>query len=138
MEGFQPTVTEQHDGVNGYCEPKSPQDAADVRWTSPKRESGGSDSCGGASVSDMTDMQELKARESEDEEDRVKKEKAPASKGLKGDQKSKEKEPLDQEKNNHSKQNSSGASSYTGKTLFLRHVLNWNMTHFDCMSFFKL
>ncbi|XP_034445635.1 peroxisome proliferator-activated receptor delta b [Hippoglossus hippoglossus] len=113
MEGFQPTVTEQHDGVNGYCEPKSPQDAADVRWTSPKRESGGSDSCGGASVSELTDVQELKARESEDEEDRVKKERVPVSKGLKGDQKSKEKEHLDQEKNNHSKQNSSGASSYT-------------------------
>lgn len=116
MEGFQQTATEQHDSVNGYCEPKSPQDAADVRWTSPEAESGGSDSCGGTSVSELTDLQELKARESEDEEDREEKEAVPVSKGLKGDQKKREKESLDQDENNHSKQNSSAASSYTGKT----------------------
>ncbi|XP_023283391.1 peroxisome proliferator-activated receptor delta [Seriola lalandi dorsalis] len=114
MEGFQQTATKKHDGVNGYCEPKSPQDTADVRWTSPEGESGGSDSCGGTSVSELTDLQELKARESEDEEDRDEKEVVPVSKGLKGDQKKKrEKEGLDKEENNHSKQNSSAASSYT-------------------------
>uniref|UniRef100_A0A8D3CE39 Peroxisome proliferator-activated receptor delta b n=1 Tax=Scophthalmus maximus TaxID=52904 RepID=A0A8D3CE39_SCOMX len=101
MEGFQQAATEQHDGVNGYCEPKSPQDTADVRWTSPEGESGGSDSCGGTSVSELTDLQELKARESEDEEEREEKEVVPASKGQKGDQKNKEKEHLDQEENNH-------------------------------------
>lgn len=115
MEGFQQTATEQHDRVNGYSEPKSPQDTADVRWTPPQGESGGSDSCGATSVSELTDLQELKARESEDEDDREK-EVAPASKGLKGDQKKKEKESPDQEENNHSKQNSSAASSYTGRT----------------------
>ncbi|XP_038578647.1 peroxisome proliferator-activated receptor delta-like [Micropterus salmoides] len=112
MEGFQPTATEQHDRVNGYSSPKSPQDTADVRWTPPEGDSGGSDSCGGTSVSELTDLQELKARESENEEDKEEKEAVPASKGLKGDQKKKEKESLDEE-NNHSKQNSSAASSYT-------------------------
>lgn len=111
MEWFQETATEQHDRVNGYCNPKSPQDTADVRWTPPEGESGGSDSCGGTSVSELTDVQELKARESEDEEDKEEKEVVPASKGLKGDQAKKEKESPE-EKN---KQNSSAATSYTGK-----------------------
>ncbi len=111
MEWFQETATEQHDRVNGYCKPKSPQDTADVRWTPPEGESGGSDSCGGTSVSELTDLQELKARESEDEEEQ---EVVSASKGLKGDQKKKEKENQNQEEN--SKQNNSAASSYTGKT----------------------
>lgn len=121
MEWFQQTATEQHDRVNGYCKPKSPQDTADVRWTPPEGESGGSDSCGGTSVSELTDLQELKARESEDEEDKEEKEEkevVPASKGLKGDQKKKDKEGLDQEEN--SKQNSSAASSYTGETRVLK------------------
>ena len=120
MEGFQQPATEQHDGVNGYCKPKSPQDTADVRWTSPEGESGGSDSCGGTSVSELTDLQELKARESEDEEDKEEKEVAPGSKGLKGDQKKRENECLDQEDSNHNKQNSSAASSYTGKSFGLK------------------
>lgn len=115
MEWFQQTATEQHDRVNGHCKPKSPQDTADVRWTPPEGESGGSDSCGGTSVSELTDLQELKARESEDEEDKEEKEVVPPSKGLKGDQKKKEKESPDQDENNHSKQNSSAATSYTGK-----------------------
>ncbi|KAE8293406.1 Peroxisome proliferator-activated receptor delta [Larimichthys crocea] len=113
MERFQQTATEQHDRVNGYCEPKSPQDTADVRWTALEGESGGSDSCGGTSVSELTDLQELKARESEDEEEKEEKEEkevVTASKGLRGDHKKKEKESLDQE---NSKQNSSAASSYT-------------------------
>lgn len=116
MEGFQQTAIEQHERVNGYCEPKSPQETADVSWTPPEGESGGSDSCGGTSVSELTDLQELKARESEDEEDKEEKNVLPASKGLKGDQKKREKENLDEEQNNHSKQNNSAASSYTGKT----------------------
>lgn len=113
MEGFQKSAEEQHNRVNGYCEPKSPQDTADVRWTTPERESAGSDSCGGRSVSELTDVQDLKARESENEED---KEVVPASKGLKGDQKKREKESQDPEENDHSRQNSSAASSYTGET----------------------
>lgn len=116
MEGFQKTAKEQHDRVNGYCEPKSPQDTADVRWTAPEGESVGSDSCGGTSVSELTDVQDLKARESEDEEDKEEKDIVPASKGQKGDQKKKEKESQDQEENDHSRQNSSAASSYTGET----------------------
>lgn len=117
MEGFQQTATEQHDRVNGFSEPKSPQDTTDVRWTPPKGESGGPDSCGETSVSESTDLQELKARESEDEEGKEEeKEVAPASKGLKEDQKKKKKEDQDHEENNHSKQNSSASSSYTGKT----------------------
>nr|XP_020474163.1 peroxisome proliferator-activated receptor delta [Monopterus albus] len=100
MEGFQQTATEQHNRVNGCCKPKSPHNTYD--------ESGGSDSCGGASVSDLTDLQELKTRESEDEEE---KEVEPDSVGLKGDQKNKK--SLDQEENIHSTQNSSAALSYT-------------------------
>lgn len=106
---------EQHDRVNGHCKPKSPQDPADVRWTSPEGESGGSDSCGGTSVSELTDLQELKAMESDDEEEKVKGV-VPPSKGLKVDQKKKEKESLDHKENNCSKQNSSAATSYTGKS----------------------
>ena len=116
MEGFQKSAEEQHNRVNGYCEPKSPQDTADVRWTTPERESAGSDSCGGRSVSELTDVQDLKARESENEEDKEDKEVVPASKGLKGDQKKREKESQDPEENDHSRQNSSAASSYTGET----------------------
>lgn len=111
MEGFQQTAAEQHDKANGYGEPRSPQDTADVRWMPPEGESGGSDSCGGTSVSELTDLQELKARESEDEEDKEEKEAAPASKGPKGDQKKKERESPDQEVN--SKQVSSATASYT-------------------------
>lgn len=116
MEGFQQPATELHEKVNGYCQPKSPQETADVSWTPPERESGGSDSCGGTSVSELTDLQELKARESEDEEDKNENDVVPASKGLKRDQKKREKENLDKEENNHSKQNNGAASSYTGET----------------------
>lgn len=118
MEWFQQTATEQHDKVNGYCKPKSPQDTADVRWTPPEGESGGSDSCGGTSVSELTDLQEVKGKESEDEEDKEEREVVPASKGPKGDRTKKEKQSLDQEEN--SKQNRSVASSYTGKTFILK------------------
>lgn len=118
MEWFQQTATEQHDKVNGYCKPKSPQDTADVRWTPPEGESGGSDSCGGTSVSELTDLQEVKGKESEDEEGKEEREVVPASKGPKGDRTKKEKQSLDQEEN--SKQNRSVASSYTGKTFILK------------------
>lgn len=117
MEGFQQTAKEQHDRVNGCCEPRSPRDTADVRWMPPEGESGGSDSCGGTSVSELTDLQELKARESEDEEDKEdkgdkkEKEPVPASKSPKRDQKKRERESVDQEVN--SKQISSAAGSYT-------------------------
>lgn len=114
MEWLQQTSTEQHDKLNGYCKPKSPQDKADVRWTPPEGESGGSDSCEGTSVSELTDLQELKAKESEDEEIKEEREVVPASEGLKEDRTEKEKQTLDQEEN--SKQNSSASSSYTGKT----------------------
>ncbi|XP_008316411.1 peroxisome proliferator-activated receptor delta b [Cynoglossus semilaevis] len=110
MEGFQQTDTE-HNKVNGYCKPRFPQDNADVRWTSPVGESGGSDSCGATSVSELTDLQELKARESDDDEDRDETEVVSVPKGPNGDQKSPENH--DQEENDHSKQNSSAASSYT-------------------------
>lgn len=101
---------DQHDKVNGHSKPKSPQDSADVRWTPPKGKFGGSNRCGGTSVSELTDRQELKAKQREDEEE---KEVVPPSEGLKGDQRKKEKESLDKEENNHSKQNSSAASTYT-------------------------
>lgn len=115
MEWFQQTDTEQHDKVNGHCKPKSPQDTDDVRWTPPEGESGGSDSCGGTSVSELTDLQELKAKESEDEEDREDSEGAPVSKCPKGDRTKKEKQSSDREEN--SKQQA--ASSYTGKNSIL-------------------
>lgn len=135
MEGFQQTATEKNDRVNGYSEPKSPQDAADVRWTPPEGESGGSDSCGGTSVSELTDLQELKSRESEDEEGKEEADIVPASKGLKEDQKTKEKETPDQDENNHSKQNSSAASSYTGETLFFKvHFLRRNRSWYICFD----
>ncbi|KAF7654275.1 hypothetical protein LDENG_00071640 [Lucifuga dentata] len=121
MEGFQQTEAEQHDRVNGYRQPRSPQDAADVRWNAPETESGASDSCEGPSVSELTDLQELKSRENEEEdeeeeeeeeeEDKEETDDEPASKSLKGDQQKREKENLDQ--NEHGKQNSSSASSYT-------------------------
>lgn len=110
MEWFQQSDTEQHDKVNGHCKPKSPQDAADVRWTPPEGESGGSDSCGAMSVSELTDLQELKANESEDEEDKEVSEGA-ASKGSKGDRTKKEKQNLDGEESSKQK----AASSYTGE-----------------------
>lgn len=110
MEWFQQSDTEQHDKVNGHCKPKSPQDAADVRWTPPEGESGGSDSCGAMSVSELTDLQELKANESEDEEDKEETEGA-VSKGSKGDPTKKEKQHLDGEDSSKQK----AASSYTGE-----------------------
>lgn len=137
MEGFQQTATEQRDSrVNGHCKPKSPQDAADVRWTPPEGESGGSNSCGETSLSELTDLQELKARESEDEEEKEEKEVVPSSKGLKGDQK--RKESLDQEENNHSKQNNCAASSYTGKTCFLESHWKLCMKYLDPLILFFL
>lgn len=102
MDGFQQTATKQHKS-NGYCEPKSPQDTADERWTTAEGDSGGSDSCGANSVSEPTDLLQLKNRENEDDEDR-------SDKGLKGDQKMRE-----DEENDQSKQTISAASSYTGK-----------------------
>lgn len=117
MEGFQQT-----DRVNGYCEPGSPQDTADVRWTAPGGETGGSDSGGGTSVSELTDLQDLKARESEDGEEKEEKEEMPTSEGLTGDQKKREKERPAQD-NNHSRQKSGAASSYTGETVLL--LLPW-------------
>lgn len=110
MEWFQQSDTEQRDKVNGHCKPKSPQDAADVGWTPPEGESGGSDSCGAMSVSELTDLQELKANESEDEEDKEESEGA-ASKGSKGDRTKKEKRKLDGEESSKQK----AASSYTGE-----------------------
>lgn len=115
MDGFQQTAPEEHDGVNGYCEPKCPQDAADVRWTPPQAESVGSDSCGATSVSEVADLKELKRRESEDEEEKEEKEVVPASKYPKRDQKKRRKDGEDQE-NSGNKKNSSASSSYTGKT----------------------
>lgn len=109
MEWFQQSDTEQHDKVNGHCKPKSPQDAVDVRWTPPEGESGGSDSCGAMSVSELTDLQELKANESEDEED--KEETEVATKGSKGGRTTKEKQNLDGEESSKQK----AASSYTGE-----------------------
>uniref|UniRef100_A0A672J8B7 Peroxisome proliferator-activated receptor delta b n=1 Tax=Salarias fasciatus TaxID=181472 RepID=A0A672J8B7_SALFA len=111
MDGLQQAATEQPDRVNGFSGPKSPQeDTADAGWTPPGGESGGSDSCGGTSVSESTDLHELKSRESEDEEEREVA--APASTDLKGDQKKRQKEDDDQE-DNQSKQVSSASSSYT-------------------------
>lgn len=126
MEGFQQPATELQERVNGYCQPKSPQEMADVSWTPPERESGGSDSCGATSVSELADLQELKARESEDEDEKktTTTDVVPASKGLKRDQKKTEKENLCEEENNHSKQNDSAASSYTGKAFtFYNHTV---------------
>lgn len=125
MDGFQQTAPEKHDGVNGYCEPNSPQDAADVRWTPPQAESVGSDSCGATSVSEVADLKELKRRESEDEEEKEEKEEkegVPASKYPKRDQKKRRKEGEDQE-NSDNKQNSSASSSYTGKTFHSQDLL---------------
>ncbi|KAM9855705.1 peroxisome proliferator-activated receptor delta b [Aulostomus maculatus] len=109
MEGFQQSATEQHGRLNGYSEHMPPQDTADVRWTAPEGESGGSDSCGSTSMSKLTDLQDLKGSEIKDEEDKAE---TPASKNLKGDQNKKEKESPDQEKD-HNSLNSSAASSYT-------------------------
>lgn len=117
MDGFQQNAAEQHDRVNGYCKPKSPQDTTDVRWTATEAESGASDSCEGTSVSELTDLQELKSRDNEEEEDKEEDDAGPASKGLKGDQQKREKESPDRKENDHGKQNSSAASSYTGKEM---------------------
>lgn len=115
MEWFQQSATEQTDRVNGYCKPKSHQDTADVRWTQREGDSGGSDSCGATSVSELTDLQELKAKESEDEEEE--REAAPTSKGAKDEQMKTEKQSSDREEN--TKQQRSAASSYTGESFIL-------------------
>lgn len=98
MEWFQQTDTEQNEKVNGCAEP-------------PEGESGGSDSCGGTSVSEATDLQELKTQESESEaeEDKEEREAVPASK--KSERTRKEKKSVDGEEH---KQNRSAASTYTG------------------------
>lgn len=114
MEWFQQPAAEQHDKVNGYCKPESPQDTTDVRWTPPEGESGGSDSCGGTTVSELI---ELKTKESEDEEHKEEGEVVSASKDPKADQVKNEKQSSDQEEDG--KQNHSAASSYTGKTFIL-------------------
>lgn len=115
MEWFQQSATEQNDRVNGYCKPKSHQDTADVRWTQREGDSGGSDSCGATSVSELTDLQEVKAKESEDEEEEER-EVAPASKGAKDERMKTEKQSSDREEN---KQQCSAASSYTGESFIL-------------------
>lgn len=124
MEWFQQSDTEQHDKVNGHCKPKSPQDAADVRWTPLEGESGGSDSCGAMSVSELTDLQELKANESEDEEDKEETE-AAVSRGSKGDRTKKEKQNVDGQESSKQK----AASSYTGE-----HLKNVNLKFRACCS----
>ncbi|XP_054905586.1 peroxisome proliferator-activated receptor delta b [Poeciliopsis prolifica] len=111
MDGFQQSATEQHSRVNGYCEAKSPQDQADVRWTPPEVESAGSDSCGAASASETTDLREVKTRESEDEEDKEEEGEALPSRGLKGEQRKKQKDGENQD-SSHSKDNGA-SSSYT-------------------------
>lgn len=127
MEWYQQSDTEQHDKVNGHCKPKSPQDAADVRWTPAEGESGGSDSCGAMSVSELTDLQELKANESEDGEDKEESEGA-ASKGSKGDRTKKEKQNLDRDESSKQK----AASSYTGEDWI---VTMKNKTRIERLSF---
>lgn len=98
MEWFQQTDAEQNQKVNGCTEP-------------PEGESGGSDSCGGTSVSEVTDLQELKTHESESEaeEDKEEREEVPASKVHISERK--EKKSVDEEEH---KQNHSAASTYTG------------------------
>lgn len=109
MEWFQQTNTEHNDKVNGYCKP-------------PEGESGGSDSCGGTSVEEVTDLQELKPHESEDEEDKEDTEVAPAAKGQKGDWTIKGRKSLDREE---CKQNRQASSTYTGKSFRIntKHVM---------------
>ncbi|XP_014864937.1 PREDICTED: peroxisome proliferator-activated receptor delta [Poecilia mexicana] len=111
MDGFQQTDPEQHSRVNGYCEAKSPQDKADVRWTPPEEESAGSDSCGAAGASETTDLRDVKTRESEDEEDKEEKGEALPSRGTKGEQRKKQKDGENQD-SSHSKDNGA-SSSYT-------------------------
>lgn len=120
MEWFQQPAAEQHEKVNGYCKPKSPQDTTDVKWTPPEGESGGSDSCGGTVGSELTELQELKTKESEDEEDKEEREVVSASKDPKGDQIKNEKQSSDQEEDG--KQNHSAASSYTGKAFIFFQI----------------
>uniref|UniRef100_A0A8C6U6A9 Peroxisome proliferator-activated receptor delta b n=1 Tax=Neogobius melanostomus TaxID=47308 RepID=A0A8C6U6A9_9GOBI len=96
---FVRTAPEQH-RVNGFYEPQSPQDTADVRWTGAEGDSRGSESSGRASVS------ELKSRDSEEEEDN-------AAKGLTGDHKRTEEESPPDPDNEQNRQTISAASSYT-------------------------
>lgn len=110
MEGLQHPATEQHSRVNGYCEAKSLQDKADVRWTSPEAEA---DSCGAASVSETTDLREVKSRDSDDEEEKEDEGESLPSRGLKGEQKKIQKEVENQD-SGHSK-DKSASSSYTGE-----------------------
>ncbi|XP_034028206.1 peroxisome proliferator-activated receptor delta b [Thalassophryne amazonica] len=116
MEVFQQTATQQHERVNGYFEPTSPQDTADVRWMAPEGESGGSDCCGRTSVSEQTDLQEMKAGDSEDEENKEENEVVSTADVLKINQHKKETESLDQEENDDIQQNSA-APSYTDLSL---------------------
>uniref|UniRef100_A0A8C5H8R7 Peroxisome proliferator-activated receptor beta n=1 Tax=Gouania willdenowi TaxID=441366 RepID=A0A8C5H8R7_GOUWI len=101
MEGFHQTATEQHEGVNGYSEP---------RWIAPVEECEGSDNDVGTNVSDLTNLSKVKSRESEDEEQTEDK---LTSDRLEVDQKRRQKEGEDQEGNDHNKQVSSASSSNT-------------------------
>lgn len=97
MEWFQQADTEQKEKVNGCAEP-------------PEGESGGSDSCGGTSASEVTDLQELKAPESEGEEDKEEREGVPASKAEPSERARKKSEDGEEHK-----QKSSATSTYTGE-----------------------
>lgn len=97
MEWFQQADTEQKEKVNGCAEP-------------PEEESGGSDSCGGTSASELPDLQELKAPESEGEEDKEEREAAPPSKAEPSERARKKSEDAEEHK-----QKSSATSTYTGE-----------------------
>lgn len=106
MEGLQHPAPEQHNRVNGYRLPSSPEDAAD-KWPTPQGESQGSDSSRGASASEHVDLDQPKCPESDVE---VKEELEDVS----SQQGKRERRESADEENNHS----SAASSYTGETHF--------------------
>lgn len=99
MEWFPQTDAELKEKANGCGEPA-------------EGESGGSDSCGGTSVSEAADPHELKTQESESEaeEDKEEREEGPASKGQTSERRRKEKKSADGEEH---KQNRT-AAAYTG------------------------
>lgn len=125
MERFQ-TAAEQRDEVNGHGAPVSPPDEVEVKWTPPKAESGGSDSCEGT-MPEPPDLRGLKSPGSGDEEDKEEAEEALPTKGLRGDQKKRQREGQEEE-NDPSKKSNSASSSYTGKdrNVHFRHPLDFN------------
>ena len=103
--------TKLPDGINGTCEPKSPQDPESL---------GASNCANGPDSPEVPELQELRTREvvddEEEEEEVVSRERSPVSKGPKHKAKKEVSERDGKEHKNHVSRASS--PNYTGMTFF--------------------